>query len=108
MVLVGLDKIYRAFPYFPHDIGGHKFSDRLHEARLAVASFWSLLGSPVVEPLSDRIGGHQCFGLASELAEKLVVEADGPVLAQKLGYVWDESVVIPFANFVQVLYGKAD
>lgn len=44
----------------------------------------------------------------SELAEKLVVEANSPILAQKLNDVWDQSVIVPFAYFVQVIVGKAN
>lgn len=44
----------------------------------------------------------------AELAEKLVVQADGPVLAEELDDVRNQSVVVSLADMVQVLIGKTN
>lgn len=43
-----------------------------------------------------------------KLAEKLMIQANRPVLAQELDDVRNQPVIIPFANLIEILVGKPD
>jgi hypothetical protein len=80
VVLIHADKVYRALPDLLHDVARQQLLDRFHEGRLAVPSLGSPFGGPVVETLDDWVRRDHLLHVVPELAEKLMVQTDGPVL----------------------------
>lgn len=44
----------------------------------------------------------------AEVAEPLVVECDGPVLAQELDGIWDDAIIVTRGQLVQVVFMEAN
>lgn len=108
VVLVQLYEADCALADLLHYFGRQQLLDGLHEGGLAVAALGGALGCAVVEALGHGVRRHHLLHVVAELAEELVVEADRPVLTEELHDVRDKAVVVPLADVVEVLIGKAD
>ena len=108
MVLIESNKIYCSFSYLLHNFIRQQFFDRFHERWLAVSSLRSPLSRTIVKSFSNRVRGDHFLHVVSEFAEKLVVQADGPVLGKEFNNVRNKAIIVSTADTVQVLIWQSN
>lgn len=108
MVFVALNKVDGPHSDFMDNFRRKQISDGFHEGWLCKSSLGCLFWCSIIESLSYRVTRYCLLHVMSELAEQLMVQANSPILTQKLNNVRDQSVVISFADFVQVFIGQPD
>lgn len=106
MIFVALYEVDRSYSYLMDNFWRKQISNRFHERWLCESTLRCFLGCTIVKSLSDRIARDCLLHIMPELAEQFMVEANCPIFTQKFNNIRDESVVIPFTNFVQIFVRK--